>query len=594
MGLTLFKPPRFRYLCTLMCTFALCLFGSGVAFAAPSPEIVIEGGVKSLRENVRHFLPFADESCETPRWRLRSLLRDAQTQIARAGQALGYYRLDFETDIEMTEDCWRVTIKLLPGEPVRVTELRILINGEGADDDVFQAIHSQPGIKLGDRLNHGRYETLKARFSNLAAARGYFDGYFDLAQVSVNLAANSARIELVYSTGPRYRFGEITIQQDILDDDFVRRYMHIAEGDLYDSEKLLELKNYYNASKYFSIATISPDLQTLDNHQVPINIQLDARKRHSYSLGVGAATDTGPRLLLGFEDRYLTRTGHSFAAKAHIASVNSDLEAAYTIPMGRPAHEFVRIFTGFQREETSSTWNELYKIGTSYTIYHEDRWLQTYAINYEMEDFVVGDQKEERSHLVIPSMQFSRTKSDGSPYPTSGWRLLGKLSGSPKSLGSDTSFVQVYGSAKAIFPLFGGRVLLRVEGGATDVEEFDRLPVSVRFLTGGDTSVRGYSYKSIGQQDLNGETIGGHNLLASSIEYDYLVRPQWAVAVFYDQGDAPDNYNFEFKRSVGVGVRWISPIGPVRIDIACALDGVRCGTSSADGWGLHLSMGPDL
>lgn len=590
----MFRTPVYSSFRALLCVFLLLFISGQSALAAPSPDISIKGGTKSLRENVRHFLPLADENCETPEWRLHSLLRDAQTRIARAGEALGYYKLDFVSDFEMTEDCWRVVVTLKPGEPVRISEVRIVINGEGSGDSLFQDIHENPGIKTGDRLNHGRYETLKARFSNLAAVHGYFDGYFELAQVGVNLAENTARVELVYNTGTRYRFGEITIHQDILNDNFVQRYLTFEEGDPYNAEDLLTLRNLYNASNYFSIATVGPDLQTLEGGEVPINIQLDARKRHAYSMGAGVATDTGPRLLLGFEDRYVTRSGHSVIADSQLSPVKNNLEATYKIPMHRPAYEFVKIYTGYQREETSDTLYDLVKFGTSYTVYHEDRWLQTYGVDYQVEDSVVGDEPEKRSHLIIPSMAFARTKSDGTPYPMEGWRLLTKLSGSPQSLGSSVSFLQLEARAKYIRPMLGGRLLLRLDAGATDITKFDDLPVSVRFFAGGDASVRGYGYKSLGQTDAKGNVIGGKNLLAASIEYDYLVRPKWAVAAFYDQGDASVDYNFNFRRSVGLGVRWISPIGPVRIDVACALDDVRCGSSGLDGWGLHLSMGPDL
>jgi translocation and assembly module TamA len=589
----LFKTPGYLFFRVSACALLLWFASGGFALAASKPEIIVTGGIKSLRDNVNHFLPFAEEGCDARRWRLRSLLRDSRTQIMRAGQALGFYHLDFESDIEMTEDCWKLTITLAPGEAVRVTELRIVINGDGIEDGVFQAIHNNPGIKVGDRLNHGRYEALKARFSNLAAARGYFDGAFDLAKVGVNLKENSARIELVYNTGPRYHFGEITIEQEILDNDFVRRYLNIEEGRPYNTEELLKLKNRYNASNYFAMATISPDLQTLQEQQVPIHIQLDARKRRSYSMGAGVATDTGPRLLLGYEDRYINRRGHSLTAAANLSNVRSEVETAYTIPMKRPANEFLRFKTGFKYAEAGDTESELYTIGSSYTIYDEDQWLQIYGINYEMEDYIVGNAEEVRSHLIIPSVQYSRSKSDGSLYPQNGWQLMGRLSGSPESLGSRISFIQIHGRAKYIRPFLSGRVLLRVEGGATQIDESDELPASLRFFAGGDASVRGYSYESIGTE-VDGKVIGGQNSLVGSIEYDYLIRPKWAIAAFYDLGDAAEDYNFNFRRSVGLGVRWISPIGPVRVDIACALDDTPCSTSSGAGWGLHLSMGPDL
>ncbi len=558
--------------------------GAGQALAK-TPEILIQGGIKSLQDNVRHFLPLADQGCDTPPWRLRSLLRESETQIARAAQALGYYALTFESEITHQDDCWTLRLVLQPGDPVRLAAPRVEIMGEGRDDPVFRAIHNDPGIKQGDRLNHGRYESLKGRISNLAAARGYFDGRFERARVGVNLDDNTAQVELVYNTGPRYRLGEIQINQNILDDDFVRRYLNIAEGDEFDADKLLQLKSLYSASNYFALASITPNLQAMADQQVPITIQLEERKRYSYSVGAGVDTDTGPRFLLGFEDRYFTRSGHYLGANMQLSGVRSNLEAAYTIPMWRPAYQHLRFLTGYQYEDSSGGISKLYKIGASYTEFHSSQWVLTYALSYEMEDSIIDGEPEQRTHLLIPSIQVSRTRSNGDPYPLKGWRLLGRLSGSPESLGSDFSFIQAYAQAKYIYPLGSGRLLLRTEIGSTRVGEFSQLPLSVRYFAGGDSSVRGYGFKSIG---------GGRHLLTSSIEYDYRIKPQWALAVFYDQGDAAENFDFDFKRSVGLGVRWISPIGPVRIDLACALDGVRCGTSGTDGWGLHLSMGPDL
>lgn len=580
-----------RLIIALVVACTVCV---NVAIAAPSPKIEIEGGTKALKENIRSFLSINDEACDAPLWRLRAGLRDAQKSIYEAGQALGYYRLDYQADIRHEKDCWILDLKIKPGEPVRVRELRIVVNGEGVDDPYYQHIYDNPGIKLGERLDHGKYEALKGRFGAIAAARGYFDGRFDLARVSVTLVDNAAKVELVYDSGKRYRFGDIRLSQDILDDQFVRRYINIREGDYYDTEKLVTLKNMYNASNYFSLAMATPDLTALNNKTVPIKIQLDARKRHSYSVGAGVATDTGPRLLLGYEDRYFTPTGHSIMANLHLASVLSTFEAAYKIPMKRPAYEYLKFMVGAQHEVTTSTESDLYRIGTSYTQFHDNQWLQTLGLNYERESSMAGSEERKETDLIIPSIQFSRTKADGRAYPLSGWRLMGELSGSADQLGSDFSFLQFHGNAKYIFSALGGRVILRSEIGLTEVGEFSSLPVSVRFFAGGDASVRGYSYKSIGSKDANGEVIGGSNLLVTSIEYDHLIKPQWAIAAFYDQGAATDDMNFNFMRSVGTGIRWISPIGPVRFDVACALDGVRCSLNSQDGWGLHLSIGPDL
>jgi len=568
------------------------LLVSTLAWAA-SPRISIEGAGDRLRDNVRSFISLDDESCDTPTWRLRPRFRELDRQIANAGEALGYYQMEIDREITRDDDCWGLIIRLSPGEPVRLDQVDVVVRGDGATDPNFLQLSLQPGLRQGDQLDHGRYESVKNRFGAIASSRGYFDGRFERSRVTVDREANTAHLELIYDTGTRYHFGDITLEHDILDEAFIRRYLTFESGDPYDTDSLLDLKSRLNASDYFRSVRVTPRLQQLADGQVPVRMELEGRNRHSYSIGTGYATDTGPRVLLGYENRYLNSQGHSFHANARFSEMTTDLEAAYRIPMSRPAHEFVRIYTGYKIERTNDTRSDIKTLGTSYTRSEEGSdWLQTYSVNFEQEDFIVGDEQERRSNLLVPAITLSRTHSDGSNYPTSGWSLTGRLSGSPSTLGSDVSFVQLYGRGKYIQSIGPGRLLLRMEGGMTEVNEFDRLPVSQRFFAGGDSSVRGYRFKSLGPTTISPETgepvvVGGNNLLAQSVEYDYRFLDSWAVAAFFDQGNAFDHSDFDFQRSAGLGIRWISPIGPVRVDVAKALDGDR-------GFQLHLSMGPDL
>ncbi len=565
---------------------------------AAEPDIEITGGTKSLRENIRQHLSLADESCKAPLWRINSLLADAETEISAAAQALGYYQLEYETKLLNNKNCWGLQIALTPGEPGLVKELRIEILGEGRDDSVFHSLYDKPGIKVGNKLNHGRYETLKSRFGTLAASHGYFDGEFKLSRIMVSVAEKTAVIELVYDTGARYKISQINLQHEILDENFLQRYYNIQPGDYYDTDQLLELKSDYSASNYFSVANVAPDLEMLKDNQVPINIQLEARKRHAYSIGAGVEADE-PRVKLGFEDRYLNRRGHSLSADFSASDIKKEAVANYKIPFRRPAHEFLNIYTGYLKEEVETFVSTKNTYGANYTYFQDNKWLQTYALEYTYEESQVGDELPNTIDLLIPSVSFSRTKSDGNAYPLRGWNFLGKLSGSPESLGSDRSFVQFYSRAKYVWGLPVGRVLMRTDLGVTDIEDVALLPASVRYFAGGDASVRGYDYKSIGpvkESERTGkeEVIGGNNLLVASMEYDYRFEDSnWVVAAFYDMGNAIDDGDFEFKRGVGVGVRWVSPIGPIRIDVAKALDPIKQ-DDETDGWRLHISMGPDL
>jgi translocation and assembly module TamA len=130
------------------------------------------------------------------------------------------------------------------------------------------------------------------------------------------------------------------------------------------------------------------------------------------------------------------------------------------------------------------------------------------------------------------------------------------------------------------------RVLSRAAAGWTWRQKFSDLPPSIRFFAGGDNSVRGYDYESLGPER-NGEVIGGERLLTGSVEFDVLLRERWSAALFTDAGSAFDD-SPELSRSVGVGLRWYSPLGPLRLDLAHPLDDVE------RSFRIHVSLGPDL
>jgi len=165
------------------------------------------------------------------------------------------------------------------------------------------------------------------------------------------------------------------------------------------------------------------------------------------------------------------------------------------------------------------------------------------------------------------------------------------LQGSYEFAISDLSFLQALMGIKWIQTLGERhRLIGRADGGTTLIadEDFPSFPSSLRFYAGGDRSVRGYRRDSIGPEDDEGDNIGGKHLVVASIEYEYRILDNWAVAAFADVGDAFDNETPELRTGVGLGVRWFSPIGPVKVDLASGLD------EPGDPIRLHLSVGPEL
>lgn len=476
-----------------------------------------------------------------------------------------------------------------PGEPVRVKKINIDILGAARNDPAFDAIPAPIRIRPGDRLDHGKYEAIKKHLTTLATTRGYFDAEFGKSSIAVDTVNNGATIEIEYNTGSRYRFGPITINQSILSPELLNRYITFATGQPYDSDKLIDLQQALS-NHYFSQVHVQSFLEQANDGFVPIKIDMVPLKQHSFALGAGVATDTGPRVKFDYANRYLNPAGHRFDSGLSFSPRQSEFLAGYTIPLREPEHESLKFLTGYTEEETDASRSEISSLGTHYSFLNDSDWLQTWSLNFERETFIVAEDRD-RTNLLIPGLSFAKTRSTDSVYPLQGWRINASVQGTSASVFSDISFTQLHSNAKYIHGLGRGRVLLRIEGGTTNVSDFERLPASIRFFAGGDTSVRGYEYRSLGPVGPEGDVIGGRRLLAAGLEYDRRILPQWALAVFYDAGNAFNvREDYELKRGAGMGIRWLSPIGPVRLDIARALDAAP----DDQEWRVHIGMGPDL
>jgi translocation and assembly module TamA len=187
-------------------------------------------------------------------------------------------------------------------------------------------------------------------------------------------------------------------------------------------------------------------------------------------------------------------------------------------------------------------------------------------------------QTEELSTAGISSLQqkalslnytWTRRSVDNALYPTSGLMFTAQLGGAARALFSTTDFVRSYAKLVYFYPLTKtGNLILRGEAGAVTAQSRDGVPSDFMFRTGGDQSVRGYAYQSLGV-DVADAVLGGRYLGVVSAEYVQWISPLWGAAVFYDTGDAADDpQTFKPVHGYGAGMRWKSPVGPLNLDLA--------------------------
>lgn len=557
--------------------------------AAPAPAIVITGADAALDANLRAFLSVRAEPCSTSLTRLRRLLPQVRRQLTAAASALGYYHASSSARFSEGEGCWRLDVEMTPGPQVILDNVNLQVSGPPEVQRLFDDLLLAAPLQGGSPLHHGRYEEFKSALNARAIEQGFFSARFERAEIALDLERNRADIELLFEPGLQYRFGAISIIKDnSLDSDVIDGMLPVEAGDPYSSTALAEVRASLDASQYFRQIRVSPQIGAASQQGVPVEIELAMRPRHAWTTGLGFTTDTGPRARLAYENRFVNGRGHRVLADSALSAVRSQVDGTYVIPLADASRQSLNLSGGYSDEDNESFESKSTKLEASLRNQNRAGWLQTVFVDMQRDDYIVAGQQDV-TVLSTLGASLSRTKADNLINPNKGWKLFTQLRGASDDVLSDATFVQWYGSAKHVFGFGRSRLLSRVEIGATWINSRNELPASLRYFAGGDQSIRGYDYRELGPVNAANEVVGGKQLIVGSVEYDFEVRENWRVAVFADSGNAfNDRKDLEWHNSAGFGVRWLSPIGPVRVDLAHPLDG------DVGGIRLHVTMGPDL
>ena len=558
--------------------------------AAAGVEVVIEGVEGPPADNVRAFLgivqrEFPEDEPIDPAI-VRRLHRRAPEQIRSALRPFGYYDVAVDSGLTRTEAGWRAEYRIEPGEPVRLTAVTMRVEGAAADDPAFESLLPELPLREGEQLNHADYESAKKRIMELAADRGYLEARWVENVLRIDPDARAASATLILASGPRYRFGEVRFSRTVLNESFLRRYLQFEPGDPFVGSKLLDLQYALDDSDYFRRVDVTARRGEAAGGRIPVDVLLEVKPKHRYTFGIGFGTDTGARASIGRHTRYVNPRGHRFDGEIQVSQIGAEVATRYTIPLEEPWRERLELDASLEDREIGDNRSEQLELGASRvsTTAGWQRSLQlAFQRNRDENDGVVTERD-----LVMPGIGFARRSYDDAVYASRGYRFTLGVRGGAETLGSDVSFLRMRVAGNYVRRLWdGGRLLLRGEVGRVRVDEFDDLPLSQRFFAGGDQSVRGFKYESLGPQDADGDVIGGTYLAVTSVELEQLIAGNWGAAVFVDAGNAANTSNFDLRTSAGFGLRYRSPVGVFRVDVAKATDGDESPR-------LHLGLGVDL
>ncbi len=556
-------------------------------FALPARaeiDIEIPDVSDQIAINVRAFLSltrYAERTDVTPEVMSR-LQRRIVTETQQALQPLGYYEPEVEYRVlDEGEGRWEVTILITPGRPIRVSEVTIDIQGAGTNARVLQELREPGDLKPGLRLNHGAYDRVKDDLIRLAKNDGYLDAQLLEHELVIDRVERRAYIKLVLDTGERYHYGQIDVVQNVIRDDAMRRLLRMREGEPYTFDSLLRTQYVLDDTQYFSLVDIESGDPDRERLSVPVTIQADAARKHRFAASLGYATDTRARGRLTWDNRRVNDRGHRFKNEIIASALLSEISARYVIPVMDVALEKLEFTALANEEELGDTFSERYEVGAGLTE-ALGRWQRVLFLRFSNETTTfpsdgVNLEFETEQFLIIPGISYSTLPS----YVVGGrvrpYHLYAELRGSPSTLGSEASFLQLRLQGERIFDL-APRWYLRVRGelGASWVADFSDLPASQRFFAGGDRSVRGFDLNELspppepiaGQPIRSTASVGGRHLLTGTLEVERDLPRNFALATFFDAGNAFNDFGDPLEYSVGVGLRYRIAVASFGVDIA--------------------------
>lgn len=564
----------------------LVLFSSVAALAQSELDVRIKPSNDELKANIEGYIGGLGDRDEEALLRFR---RGAEEQARKAAQALGYYQPRIESEVKNGKSPTLV-LNIDPGEPVHLRNVTIRVDGPAASLKSFRVPKSDL-LKSGAVLNHGHYEDAKRLIQNQASRFGFFSGRFTSQKLLVDPRAGVADIELIYDSGPRYALGKVSFTGDTpFDEDLLQRMVPFKSGAPYDSELIAELNQALQSSGYFEAVRVDAAPTAAANDVIPVAVKLDTRKPRTMGLGLGFSTDVGPRAKANWTRHWVNAEGHSYGWEAEVSAPRQNVGLWYDVPLDPPLTDKLRFAGGYQNEELANTdsLSKLLTVGPEWHSKLPSGWQRVISLKWQREEYRLGDDSG-LSTLLMPGISYSYLRSDNRIDPHNGYRLQFESKVAKQGLGSDNNVV--YGTAlvKGITTVWDNhRFLARAQLGGSATNGYRTIPPSLRFFAGGDQSVRGYDYQSLSPENSAGERVGGRYMVAGSVEYQYSIAEKWRIATFVDQGNSFNTLDLpSLKTGVGVGVRWVSPVGPIRLDLAHALDdpgGIR----------LHFSMGPEL
>lgn len=505
---------------------------------------------------------------------LQRLVDITPDQIRQLLSTEGYFSPSIQRSLDQVGGRWIARFAVKPGPLTFIDDVTIRFRGhiasEARDERRMNQMRRTWDLPVGRPFRQDDWDSAKRALLTDLLVRHYPAASIAASEARIDPENQTAALLVDVDSGPLFTFGELQI-------DGLDRYSRavidvinpVKPGEPFSQEKLNELQARLQDTGYFRSVFATVEADAGDPTRVPVLVTVNEYERKRLSLGIGFSTDSGPRLQARWLDRNFQqrdwRLESDLLIDNNTRAVGSELyfqplEMGWTPSVG---------FNFERRELTGETTDRLRTAARLNRLHTRSE--QSWSLTYYFDRQRIGDMVSNDRQALLLNYAYKRRRIDNPLMPRRGHVSSIEIGVGPQGLLNEATIVRVLGQSNWFIPL-GRRWtgVLRGQIGQVSGAGREVVPSDLLFRTGGDQTVRGYEFNTLGVPQ-SGAIVGGTVLGVASAELIYHLTPNWGVAVFTDAGDAADSWSdFSLQHGSGIGARWRSPIGPVNLDIAHA------------------------
>jgi len=549
-----------------------------VVIDAPAPiKTTIERNVGLAR-----WQTYADMTPEL----LERLAGEAREEIRNIAAGEGYFSANVDIKVDGDAKPPVVTITVAPGEPTRITDVAIDVTGAASSDPLGAAaiakLRDEWGLPTGQVFRQQAWDAAKARALATLRASPYAAAEIVRSRADIDPVARTAALAIELESGPAFRFGEIDVQGlSKYTPALVRNYSPFRHGEPYSDAALEQFIRNLNSSGYFSSVQASIDRAAANPEEATVRVAVIEARTRTFEGGIGYSTDLRYTAKINYRDVNIDGRGLQLLFDAQYDAETQGGSLRFVQPAN--AAGWIGTWTlAANQTNIEGLATKTASAGTRWNTLDLRRERALSAVFFLDDQYPDGAPSSASHALYLEAEQYIR-ETDVLLSPTRGWMGSLQLGGGVPGA-STRGFGRVIGRFAAWVPIDTlTQLTFRADAGAVLAPTRDGIPSPLLFRTGGDTTVRGYAFDSLGVK-LGSAVVGGRYEAVGSTELIRWIGESWGLATFVDAGNATDEIsNFHLAVGYGAGVRVRTPLGPFRLDVAYGRDSheVR----------LHFSVG---